>query len=127
MIFIYLVPAPTVIVTTPNTQRVGQSLTLRCEVTTVRGITSRVDVVWSSNGIELERMNDVSSTTMDNSLMYTHSYAISQLSTTDDGRVIQCEVVINTTPSVMATDSFTLDVTGEYCIILSLAVCILLL
>ena len=115
------------IVTTLNTQRVGQSLTLWCEVTAVRGITSRVDIVWSSNGTELERMNDVSSTTMNNSLMYTHSYTISQLSTTDDGRVIQCEVVINTTPSVMATDSLTLDVTGEYCIILSLAVCILLL
>ena len=113
--------------TTPNTQRVGQSLTLQCEVTAVRGITSRVDIVWSSNGTELERMNDVSSTTMDNSLMYTHSYTISQLSTTDDGRVIQCDVVINTSPSVMATDSLTLDVTGEYCIILSLAVCNLLL
>ena len=58
--------------------------------------------------MELEWMNDVSSTTMDNSLVYTHSYIISQLSTTDDCRVIQCEVVINTSPSVMATDSITL-------------------
>ena len=99
--------------TAPNTQTVGQSLTLQCEVTTVRGITSRVDIVWSSGGTELERMNGVSSTTMDNSLVYTHSYNISQLSTTDDGRVIQCEVVISTSPSVMATDSITLDVIGE--------------
>ena len=97
--------------TAPNIQTVGQSLTLQCEVTTVRGITSRVDIVWSSGGVELERMNDVSSTTMGNSLVYTHSYTISQLSTTDDGRVIQCEVVINT---VTATDSIKLDVTGEY-------------
>ena len=99
--------------TTPSTQIVGQSLTLQCKVTTVRGVTSRVDIVWSSGGMELERMNGVSSTTMDNSLVYTHSYTISQLSTTDDGRVIQCEVVINTSPSVMATDSITLDVSGE--------------
>ena len=112
--------------TAPNTQTVGQSLTLQCEVTTVRGITSRVDIVWSSGGIELERMN-VSSTTMDNSLVYTHSYTISQLSTTDDGTVIQCEVVINTSPSVMATDSITLDVTGEYCMTLYLAIYMLLL
>ena len=97
-----------------NTQTVGQSLTLQCEVTTVRGITSRVDIVWSSNGTELERMNNVSSTTMDNSLVYTDSYTISQLSTTDEGRVIQCEVVINGSPIVMASDSITLDVTGEY-------------
>ena len=100
------------IVNTPNTQTVGQSLTLQCEVTTVRGITSRVDIVWSSGGMELERMNDVSSTTMGNSLMYTHFYTISKLTTTDDGRVIQCEVMINTSPLVMATDSITLDVTG---------------
>ena len=100
--------------TAPNTQTVGQSLTLQCEVTTVRGITSRVDIVWWSSGdTQLERMNDVSSTTMDNSLVYTHNYTISQLSTTDEGRVIQCEVVINASPSLMATHSITLNVTGE--------------
>ena len=97
--------------TAPNTQTVGQSLTLQCEVTTVRDITSTVDIVWSSGGAELERMNGVSSITMDN---YRDSYTISQLSTTDDGGMIQCEVVINASPSVMASDSTTLDVTGEY-------------
>ena len=97
-----------------NTQTVGQSLTLQCEVTTVRGITSRVDIVWRDGSTELERMNNVPSTTMDNSLVYTDSYNISQLSTDDEGRVIQCEVVINTSPPVMASDNITLDVTGEY-------------
>ena len=96
----------------------GQSLTLQCEVTTVRGITSRVDIVWSSGGIVLERMNGVSSTTMDNLLVYTDSYTLSQLSTTDDGRVIQCEVVINASPPVMASDSTILDVTGKYKVLL---------
>ena len=111
--YISVVATPTVNVTDPGTQTVGSSLTLKCNVTTVRGITSRVDIVWSSGGMELERMNGVSSTTMDNSLVYTHSYTISQLSTTDDGRMIQCEVVINTSPLVMATDSVTLDVTRK--------------
>ena len=100
--------------TTPNTQTVGQSLTLQCEVTTVRDITSRVDIVWSRDGTVLRRINDTTATIMDNSLVYTDSYNISQLSTTDDGRVIQCEVVINISSSVMASDSITLDVTGEY-------------
>ena len=103
--------------TAPNAQTVGHSLTLQCEVTTVRGITSRVDIVWSSDGTELRRINNVSSTTMDNSLVYTDSYTISQLSTTDDGRVIQCEVIINTSPSVIANDNITLDVIGEYTIV----------
>ena len=66
--------------------------------------------MWSSNGTELERTDNVSSTTRHNSLVFTDSYNISQLSTTDDGRVIQCEVVINT---VMANDGITLDVTGK--------------
>ena len=104
-------------VTILNAQTVGQSLTLECEVTTVRGITSRVDIVWSSDGTELERMNNVSSTTMDNLLVYTHSYTISQLSTTDDSRVIQCEVVININPPIIAANNVTLNATGEYCLI----------
>ena len=95
-------------------QTVGQSLTLQCEVTAVSGITSRVDIVWSGGGTELQRMEDVSSTTMDNSLVYTNSYIIMPLSTANDSRVIQCEVVINASPLVMASDSITLDVTGEY-------------
>ena len=92
----------------------GESLALQCEVTTVRGITSRVDIVWSSGGKELQRMNNVSSTMMSNSLVYTNSYTISQLNTRDDGRMIQCEVVINADPPEMAIDDTTLDVTGKY-------------
>ena len=99
--------------TATSTQTVGQSLTLQCEVTTVRGITSRVDIVWSSNGTVLRRINDTTATTVNNSLMYTDSYTISQLNTTDDGRLIQCEVLINANPSVMGNDSITLDVIGE--------------
>ena len=112
MYFNISVPTPTVSVTASNNQTVGQSLTLQCEVTTVRGITSRVDIVWSSDDTELRRINGTSSTTLDNSLVYTDSYTISQLSTADDGRVIQCEVVINTSPLVQEVDNIALDVTG---------------
>ena len=74
-----------------------------------------VDIVWrNSGGDDLQMTNNVLSTTMDNSLVYTNSYTISRLSTTDMGRVIQCEAVINASPSVMANDSITLDVTGMY-------------
>ena len=92
----------------------GQLLTLQCEATTVRGITSRVDIVWRNGSMELRRTENVSSTTMGISLVYTDSYNISQLSTTDEGRVIQCEVMINASSPVMASDSITLDVIGEY-------------
>ena len=113
VILLYItVSIPAINVIAPNTQIVGQPLTLQCEVTTVRGITSRVDIVWSSGGTVLQRMNNVPSTMMSNSLVYINSYTISQLSATDEVRVIQCEVVINTNPPVMADDSVTLDVTG---------------
>ena len=108
---IHLVPTPTVSVTAPNTQTVGQSLTLQCNVTTVRGINGTVDFMWSSNGAVLRRTNG---TAIDNSVVYTDSYTILQLSTTDDGRVIQCEVVINASSEVIANGSTTLNVTGMY-------------
>ena len=112
---LYIVPTPTVIVTAPNTQTVGQSLTLQCNVTTVRGITSRVDIVWSDGDTtEFQRTDNVLLTTMGDSLVYTAYYNISQLSTTDEDRFIQCEVVINASPLAMASDNTTLDVTGEY-------------
>ena len=43
--------------------------------------------------------------------MYKFTYNIPLLSTIDNGRVYHCEVMINTSPPVMATDSVTLDVT----------------
>ena len=80
---------------------------------TVRGITSRVDFVWSGDGIKPKEVNTVTSTTVDNSLAYRNSYTISKLSKTDRGKMIQCEVVINAKTLVMARGSITLDVTGK--------------
>ena len=99
--------------TTPQTA--DNSVVLQCEVTTVRGITSRVDIVWSSNGTQLARTNNTSSTTVNNSLVYTDSYNVSQLNTIDDVRVrvIKCEVVINAYTPVMACDNITLDETSK--------------
>ena len=83
-------------------------------MTTVRGITSRVDIVWSSDGLESQRINGTRAMFSNNvSVMYTSTYTIPLLSTTDDGRVYQCEVVINTSPPVMDIGSITVDVTGR--------------
>ena len=117
---LYLVPTPgTVNVTVVRPQTVGQQLTLECDVTTVRGITSRVDIVWSSNGVELERTEAVNnSITTNYSVLYTEFYVIPQLSTLDEGRTITCDVFINAMSPVIATDSVILNVTGK-CITLS--------
>ena len=81
-------------------------------MTTVRGITSRVNIVWSRSDGILETITGVDSNfSSDNYTVYLTFYAIPLLSTTDDGRAYQCEIVINASPPVMATGSVTLDVT----------------
>ena len=99
-------------VTAPNIQTVGLSLTLECSVAAVRGITSKVDIIWSRDGTELQMTEGINVT--GNMVMYTDTYTISQLTTTDDGREYQCQVVINTSPPVIANNTITLDVMGKY-------------
>ena len=95
-----------------NNQIVGQSLTLESTVTTVRGITSRVDIVWSNNGLMLKLTEGFNHTsTSNNSVIYTDIYTIPQLNTSDEGRNIQCDTFIN---AVRASDNVTLNVTGKY-------------
>ena len=91
----------------------GQSLTLQCEVTTVRGITSSVDIVWSSGGVEIERMDNVNATAVGNSSVYTGFFHIPILNTTDNNRVIECEAVIDVDPTVIGNDSIMLNVIGK--------------
>ena len=112
-VYDFIVTTPyNVSVTVPNTQLVGQSLTLECSATIVRGITSRVDIVWRSDGSNLDRIKHVNiSLVRGNAAIYSAFYTLPLLRITDDGRVYQCEVVINTSPPVMATGSVTLDVT----------------
>ena len=97
-----------------GTQIVGQSSRLECNVTTVRGISSRVDIIWSSNGLEFKRIEGVHSVSLsNNSVVYTGSYDILQLSTNDSNRSYVCEVSVNAAPSITANASVTLNVTGK--------------
>ena len=110
----YLVPVPnSTSVTVVGNQTVGQSLMLKCTVTTVKGITSRMDIVWSSNSYELKRTEGVNSYfTSDNSETYTDSYNAIQINTSDDGRVFDCKLLVNTIPLLIIDGSVTLDVIG---------------
>ena len=112
--FVIIVPDPLVTVDAPSIQIVGDPLTLYCNITTVRGITSRVDVVWSSNGLALRRIEGIQSNlTINDSILYMDSYTISQLGTVDEGRTYQCGIVINQPIPLTVNGSITLDVTGE--------------
>ena len=111
---IYAVPSPSVILTAADTQIVGQSLSMECIMTTVRGITSRIDILWRSDGVEIRKTIGaiVSSSTV-SSILYRDFYNISLLTTTEEGRLYQCEGMINTTPNLTAESSTTLDVFGK--------------
>jgi len=114
--YISLVPVPSVIVNIPTNQTVGQSLTLECNVTTVRGIISRMDIVWNSNEVELKRIQEVNMTLTSNDtvLFFEDTYNIQLLSTIDDDKIFRCKVVIMTTPLTIADESITLDITGKF-------------
>ena len=114
---------------TSSTLTMGQPLTLECSVTAVRGITSRVDIIWRSYDTVLRRVNDSLLISMDGSLVYTDSFNIPRLCLVEQSEVYQCEVVINTSPPVMAIGSVTLSEKGRqvcvffaYFIIISLYV-----
>jgi len=112
--FYCVVPTPTIHVIALNTQIVGQSLTLECSVTTVRGITSRVDIVWSSDGEEFRKsVGHLISSTTNNSVIYIDTYTITQLNTTNEGQQIECTVVINGLSTVVTSNTVTLDVFGK--------------
>ena len=96
-----------------GTQIVGQPLALECTATTVRGITSRVDIVWSSNGEELKRIEGANVNFTSNDLViYKVFYDALRLNTSDNVRVYQCEVIVNTIPPLMADNNITLDING---------------
>jgi len=112
----FVVPAPhSTTVTAPSSQIVGQPLVLDCSVNTVRGIVSSVDIIWSTEGSDIETVSNISATILsDNSALYRATLAIALLRTTHENQEYQCRVVINTTPPVMDTGAVTLNVTGKY-------------
>ena len=114
-------PIPSVTVNILNNQTVGQSLILKCDVTTVRGITSRVVIMWSSEGSGESGLNVVgeanTSLVVNNSMLFTDTYIIPQLSTADENKEHQCEVFIYAESPVTATDTVILNVTGKRIII----------
>ena len=111
--YIIIVPNPTVSITPLNTQTVGQSLTLECSGTTMRGITSDVVLEWR-HGSNTVNSTSAPTGTMDSLLVYRVFYTIPQLNTSDDYRRYNCRLTVQSNPRRRTTESVILDVTGEY-------------
>ena len=114
-IFTILVPY-NVTIPTPASQNVGEQLTLQCDVITFEGILSSVDMIWSSDGVVLDRINNTNSTIINDRVVYSTSYTILQLNTSYHGRRIQCETLINLFDGTLLRNNVTieLNVTGKY-------------
>ena len=111
--YITLVPT-TINVIGPNNVTVGQKSTLQCVVDTVENIMSRVDIVWRRDGTQLERTNNITSNITNGSVVYSDSYMFGSLTTSDNGMVVECEVVINVEPPVRNTATTVIVVFGKY-------------
>ena len=98
-----------------DNQTVGQPLVLECTVATVCRAIGEVSIVWSVDGVELRttRSVNVSSYTQ-HSVVYTENYTTSQLHVSDNGKMYQCKVTLNTSVLVTATASITLAISGKY-------------
>ena len=100
-------------VTAQNSQQVGNSLTLDCTVTEVISGSNVVEIVWTDNSNAiLRRINVTSTTAMGNLPVYTDSYIITQLTTSDQGREIQC-IANRRDPPVTDSGSIILSITGK--------------
>ena len=91
---------------------IGDPLTLDCIVTAVRGISSSVDIIWSTGGRELRRVDNITADIENDYAIYTDSFEISSLSAIDNGREYQCTVVINARQPVYSSDQIILNFSG---------------
>ena len=110
--FFSLVPAPTIQVTAPSNQMGRQPLTLQCNLTTVRGITSRVEFIWLDGSTTVRRVSNITAATItDNSTVYSDSLTIPSLTLAHNKRSYTCQSFIYTTPSLVVSHNLTLNVT----------------
>ena len=111
LILTSLVPIDVTIVT--PSQDVGEPLTLQCDMTTVTGIVSTVDIIWSSGSTKLDRMNNTNPNITNDLVVYSDSYTIN-LTTLYHGIEIRCEVVINIPDTPVRDDAIiVLNVIGK--------------
>ena len=87
---------------------IGDPLTLDCTVTAVRGISSSVDIIWTTEGRVVRRVDNITADIENDSAIYTDSFEISSLSAIDNGTEYRCAVVINANQPVFSSIQVTL-------------------
>ena len=94
---------------------VDQPLILQCIATVVRGITSTVDIIWTTGDTQVRRVNNVTASSNINSTsVYNDLFIIPLLDISNIGSVYQCEVLINSLPPITAKTDFIIPIPGMY-------------
>ena len=100
-----------------TTPTLNEQLTMQCEATVTRGVTSPVDIIWSrNNGTEmLQRVDGANSTLRGDMLVLTDIYTTPVLTENDNGMMYTCTVSIITTPDRRSgNDFFILALHSKY-------------
>ena len=86
--------------TADSTVAINQPLILQCAATIVKGINSRVDIIWTTEDTQFRRVNNVTAisnidATSINASVYNDSFIIPLLNISNIGNIYQCEVIVN--------------------------------
>ena len=101
-------------ITTVSIPTIDQPLILQCSATTVRGITSRVDIIWSIGNRQVRRINNVTASSFITSAVYNDTFIIPSFNISDIGDTYQCEVLINSVLPTRSEANFTIPIPGLY-------------
>ena len=111
----YVDPSITVEIIAMNIPKIYQPLILQCNATIEGGITSTVDIIWTTGDTQVRRVNNVTaSSNMDSTSVYNDSLIIPSLDISDIGNVYQCEVSINSIISTTAKTYFIIPIPGTH-------------
>ena len=106
-------PIVTFEATATNSPAIYQPLILQCTAIIVRGITSTVDIIWTTGNTQVRRVNNVTaSSNINSSSIYNDSFIIPSLNLSDIGSVYECEVLINSVLPTGAKTYFTISTPG---------------
>ena len=114
-VIIFVDPIVSVEIMATSILLIDQPLVLQCTATTVRNITSTVDIIWTTGNTQVRRVNNVTaSSNINSSSIYNDSFIIPSLNVSDNGSVYECEVVINSVLPTRAKIDFNVSIPGMY-------------
>ena len=115
MYSLFVDPIVAVEVVSASIPEIDQPLILQCTATIVRGITSTVDIIWTTGNTQVRRVNNVTaSSSINSSSLYNDSFIIPSLNLSDIGSVYECEVLINSVSNTTAKTDFIIPIPGTY-------------